>query len=361
MPNTIFGIKQGMPEKHYTVTISSLTIVKIVIVLLALVFLYIVRDIVLVLFLALIFASAIDPWVDWFERRKMPRWLGMLVMYIAFFSIIILIFVQLIPALREQVNQVTTYFPKYYESVQTVIGNFQLSTPQNTQSSDTLHQSLQGVSDQINKWTNPSNLFSAASGVIGSVAMFVLVLVLTFYLVVEDRGMKRALRAVTPDKIQPYLTQLLSRIQTKMGLWLRGQIILSFIIFAFTWLGLTILGVPYSLLLALIAGIFEIVPFLGPIFSALVAMFFVLAQGDIVKVILVGGLYYIIQFFENHVIVPKIMQKAVGLNPIVSIVAVLVGGKIAGIAGAIIAIPLVTAASVFLRDVFEKEDKEEDA
>ncbi|HLD20174.1 MAG TPA: AI-2E family transporter, partial [Patescibacteria group bacterium] len=251
-----------MPEKHYTVTISSLTIVKIVIVLLALVFLYIVRDIVLVLFLALIFASAIDPWVDWFERRKMPRWLGMLVMYIAFFSIIILIFVQLIPALREQVNQVTTYFPKYYESVQTVIGNFQLSTPQNTQSSDTLHQSLQGVSDQINKWTNPSNLFSAASGVIGSVAMFVLVLVLTFYLVVEDRGMKRALRAVTPDKIQPYLTQLLSRIQTKMGLWLRGQIILSFIIFAFTWIGLTILGVPYSLLLALIAGIFEIVPFL---------------------------------------------------------------------------------------------------
>lgn len=347
-----------MPEKHYTVTISSLTIVKIVIVLLALVFLYIVRDIVLVLFLALIFASAIDPWVDWFERRKMPRWLGMLIMYITLFSLIALIFVQLIPALRQQVNQVSTYFPRYYESVQNVISRFQITDTTQPASSEDIHQSIQGISEQINKWTNPSNIFSAASGVIGSVAMFVLVLVLTFYLVVEDRGMKRALRAVTPDKIQPYVTQLLGRIQNKMGLWLRGQIILSFIIFALTWLGLTILGVPYSLLLAMIAGIFEIVPFLGPIFSALVAIFFVLAQGDVVKVILVGALYYVIQFFENHVIVPKIMQKAVGLNPIVSIVAVLVGGKIAGIAGAIIAIPLVTAASVFLRDVFEKQDEE---
>ena len=349
-----------MPEKHYTVTISSLTIVKIVIVLLALVFLYIVRDIVLVLFLALIFASAIDPWVDWFERRKMPRWVGMLVMYIAFFSIIALIFVQLIPALREQINQVSTYFPRYYESAQNVISRFQIIDTNQVASPNDIHQSIQGISEQINKWTNPGNLFSAASGVIGSLAMFILVLVLTFYLVVEDRGMKRALRAITPDTIQPYLTQLIGRIQNKMGLWLRGQIILSFIIFALTWLGLTILGVPYSLLLALIAGIFEIVPFLGPIFSALVAMFFVLAQGDIVRLILVGGLYYIIQFFENHMIVPKVMQKAVGLNPIVSIVAVLVGGKIAGIAGAIIAIPLVTAASVFLRDVFEKENKEED-
>ena len=349
-----------MPEKHYTVTISSLTIVKIVIVLLALVFLYIVRDIVLVLFLALIFASAIDPLVDWFERRKMPRWVGMLVMYIAFFSIIALIFVQLIPALREQINQVSTYFPRYYESAQNVISRFQIIDTNQSASPDDIHQSIQGISEQINKWTNPGNLFSAASGVIGSLAMFILVLVLTFYLVVEDRGMKRALRAITPDTIQPYLTQLIGRIQNKMGLWLRGQIILSFIIFALTWLGLTILGVPYSLLLALIAGIFEIVPFLGPIFSALVAMFFVLAQGDIVRLILVGGLYYIIQFFENHMIVPKVMQKAVGLNPIVSIVAVLVGGKIAGIAGAIIAIPLVTAASVFLRDVFEKENKEED-
>ncbi|MBT6301321.1 MAG: AI-2E family transporter, partial [Candidatus Jacksonbacteria bacterium] len=199
-------------------------------------------------------------------------------------------------------------------------------------------------------------LFTAASGVIGTVAMIILVLVLTFYLVVEDRGMKRALQAIAPDKTQPYLTQLLSRIQNKMGLWLRGQIILSLIIFILTWIGLTLLGVQYSLLLALVAGLFEIVPFLGPILAAIVAIFFVLAEGDILKVLLVAVLYYVIQLLENHLIVPKVMQKAVGLNPIISIVAVLVGAKIAGIPGAIIAIPLVTAISVFLRDLFEKDD-----
>src|SRR3989338_6913742 len=92
---------------------------------------------------------------------------------------------------------------------------FQIIDTNQSASPDDIHQSIQCVSEQINKWTNPGNLFSAASGVIGSLAMFILVLVLTFYLVVEDRGMKRALRAITPDTIQPYLTQLIGRIQNK--------------------------------------------------------------------------------------------------------------------------------------------------
>lgn len=345
-----------MADKHYTVTISSLTIVKIVIVLIGLVFLYLVRDVVLILFLSLIFASAIDPWVDWFERKKFPRWLSMLGIYIVLFAVLALTFIQLVPALREQIDQVATYFPRYFESVQGYFEALKLAPSPDPGTSAELQQSLKGFSNQVDEWTNPDNLFTAASGVIGTVAMIILVLVLTFYLVVEDRGMKRALQAIAPDKTQPYLTQLLSRIQNKMGLWLRGQIILSLIIFIFTWIGLTLLGVEYSLLLALVAGLFEIVPFLGPILAAIVAIFFVLAEGDILKVLLVAILYYVIQLLENHLIVPKVMQKAVGLNPIISIVAVLVGAKIAGIPGAIIAIPLVTAISVFLRDLFEKDD-----
>jgi predicted PurR-regulated permease PerM len=147
--------------------------------------------------------------------------------------------------------------------------------------------------------------------------------------------------------------QLVNRMQDKIGLWLRGQIILSVIIFLLTYLGLSILGVKYALVLALVAGLTEFVPYLGPILAAIPAVFFAFTQDPMLAVFVIV-LYYIIQLFENNFIVPQLMQKVVGLNPVVSIVVLLIGFKVGGIIGVILAIPVATAIGVFAKDIFQK-------
>ncbi|MBU4332000.1 AI-2E family transporter, partial [Patescibacteria group bacterium] len=140
--------------------------------------------------------------------------------------------------------------------------------------------------------------------------------------------------------------------QKKIGSWLRGQVILMIIIGILSYIGLLILGVRYALLLALFAGLMEIIPYIGPIFGAVPAVFIALTQSPI-KGLLVIVLYLIIQQLENNLIVPKIMKRAVGLNPIVVILVILIGGKIAGIVGALIAVPVATAFSVMLKDFLD--------
>src|SRR3989339_563486 len=165
--------------------------------------------------------------------------------------------------------------------------------------------------------------------------------------------MKQSIRSLTPSRFQPYLLRLYGRIQLKMGQWLRGQLILSAVIFTLTFIGLTILGVNYALVLAFVAGLFEIIPFIGPWLAAVPAIFFGFLQSPIMGVSVII-LYIIIQELENHLIVPKVMSKAVGLNPLIVIIVILIGARLSGITGALIAVPVATAISVFLKDFMER-------
>ncbi|MEI6597353.1 MAG: AI-2E family transporter, partial [bacterium] len=190
---------------------------------------------------------------------------------------------------------------------------------------------------------------------------FILVFVLTFYMTVEEQATKRLVRSLVPLKHQPYLTNLMNRMQDKIGLWLRGQLILSLVIFVLVWIGLTILGVKYAVVLALLAGVMEIVPYLGPIISAIPAVFIAFTQYPMLAVgVLI--LYYLIQFAENHILVPQVMRRTVGLNPVITIVALLVGAKIAGILGIALAVPVTTAIGVAVGDFLDinKKAVEED-
>jgi predicted PurR-regulated permease PerM len=151
---------------------------------------------------------------------------------------------------------------------------------------------------------------------------------------------------------------LFNRVQRKMGLWLRGQLILCLIIFALTYLGLSILGVKYALILALIAGLTEFIPYLGPFLGGVPAVFLAFTQSPTLA-IFVAILYIIVQQIENNFLTPKIMEKAVGLNPIVSIAAIMVGFSIGGVIGALLSIPVATAAVVVIQDLLHKKQAKE--
>ncbi len=344
-------------NKPININISTSTILKIILIFILFYFFYLVSDILVALFIALIFASAVDPWVDWLEKKKIPRGVSILLIYLILFTVIASVIYLIIPPIVQETAELGNNLPRYLEKTVSTFSALKQYTVQHG-ISDNIREALGSVSSNLQ--TAASGVFSTVTGVFGGIFSFFLILVLTFYMVVEENAMRKLIWSIVPARHQPYIMQLISRMQRKIGMWLRGQLILSLIIFILTYIGLSILQVKYALVLALVAGLTEFIPYLGPLLAAIPAVFLAFAQSPMLA-IFVGVLYYVIQLTENHILVPKIMQKAVGLNPIVSIAVLLIGFQLAGIIGAILAIPVATAVSVFVKDVFDSKEGEKKA
>lgn len=334
-----------------TVNISSRSFVKVLIIIAAISFLYIVRDILAILFIALLFASALSPWIAVMERARIPRRMGILLIYISITAIISLVFILMVPPIVAQYNQFVAAFPQYSESVIQFVRGITLVDINIIEYVKRFFQGIESGFLQV-----AGTVFTKIFDVITGIFALVLVFVVTFYMVAEEGAMKRAIRAVTPPKYHESIDELIARIQHKIGLWLRGQLILSIIIFLASFIGLSILQVEYALILAIFAGLTEFVPILGPIIGGIPAVFVAFNQAPMLA-LFVLLLYFLIQRLENDFLVPTIMKKTVGVNPLVSIIALLVGGKLAGIVGVLLAIPVVTIIAVILEYFFGSEEK----
>ncbi|MDP6571556.1 MAG: AI-2E family transporter, partial [Patescibacteria group bacterium] len=244
------------PKDSVTFHISSMSILKILAVLAIVAFLYMVWDIIVLLFISLVFAASLGPSINWLEKKKIPRAVGILLIYVVVIFILSLVVVLIIPPITEQVDQLAATFPFYYERFLQLFGNLSVETD----ISQTLQGSLQSVGQTLSGYTG--SVVNTVSGIFGGITTFLLVLVLTFYFSVKKDGLKYFIRSVTPIQYQKYTMNMFIRVQDKLGLWLRGQLLLSGIIFVVTWIGLLILGVKYALVLALIAGITEVIPFI---------------------------------------------------------------------------------------------------
>ncbi len=326
--------------------ISTWSIVKVFLVFLAAWFLFTIRDVIAIVFVSLILAASLDPWVDKMEKLKIPRGISVVMIYILLFAFITLVLVLLVPAIAAQLQEISKEVPNIYGKLVEFVSTSQGAITEDNITAE-LQENLQFLQATLIQATG--NVFGALVGIFGGIISFLSVLVITFYITVEEEAIKRVVIFSVPAKHQGYILSLINRVQKKIGLWLRGQLILMFIIGLLTYVSLKIIGVDYALVLALLAGIAEFIPFLGPLIAAIPAVFVAFVQKPILALFVVI-VYSIIQQAENNLIVPKVMQKAVGLNPLVVIVALLVGGQVAGVVGAILAIPVTTALSVIARD-----------
>ncbi len=153
-----------------------------------------------------------------------------------------------------------------------------------------------------------------------------------------------------PKDSQDEVEDIILKVEEKLGSWLRGQITLSVTIGLLTWIALTIAGVDYALPLALMAGLLEILPTIGPIIAAVPAIIVALSD-DPTKALIVLVIYIVIQLFENHVLVPRIMAKAVGLNPLVVLLGIIIGAKLLGVAGALLSVPFISLITVVVNTI----------
>lgn len=341
-------------NKKITFDISWGALLKVVAVILAAIIVYLIRDILVIFIISLILATLIDPLAGWFSRHRIPRGLSVLLIYLVLIGALASVITLIIPPLVEQFGQA---IKNLSSSVGSVFGQIislkdtaiikSLSTESN-EALNSLQADLPGAL---------SGIFSRLTGFLGSIVSFLLILVLTFYIVVEGDALKKFFKSLAPEKYQPHLVGLMTRAQHKMGFWLRGVLILAFIIGVFNYVGLTILGIKYALVLAILGAVLELIPYLGPFIATIPAVFLAYSQ-DPIKALFVLILYIFIQRLENDILVPKVMQKTVGLNPVVSIMSLGIGYTLAGFFGALLAIPVATAVSVFVTDFIALKKKE---
>lgn len=337
-------------RRTMNVELSTGSVLKFFGIIVLLLVLWSVRNVVAIILFSGIFSSAMMPLVNRLQQYRIPRALGITLVYLVvlgILSVVVILFGQLV---SDQIRDLAASIPSLYDQATTFF--FRGGDPSPTFAA-TLQQWLQSANAALVRFS--TQLVTGTVSLFGGLFSFVGILVLTFYLTLERDGVRRFVRTVAPAEAVPYLSQLVERIQQRLGGWVRGQLLLSFLIGAFSYLGLVLLGVDYALSLALIAAVTELIPVAGPIIGAVPAILVAFGHSPL-QAGLVGLLYLVIQQLENNLIVPKVMQRATGLNPLVVLVAVLIGGTLAGVIGIILSIPLVLMLDAFVEDFFREDD-----
>ena len=312
---------------------------------------------ILVIVTSIVIASAVEPAVRWFIRRGLPRLFGVIITYASVAIILFLIFYfLLLPLIGEIIGFINTL--KIYSNAvsndsvlsdvfrtQGVFGG--LDTPQVMTE---LAKYLQAFSEFLSH-----GIFSTASFIFGGIISFILILVLSFYLAVQDDGVGKFLRIIVTNDYEEYALRLWRRSQLKIGYWMQGQLLLGVMVAFMVYLALVIVGVPHALLLAVLAGVLELIPLFGPVIAAIPAIFVAYGALGITTALIIAGVYLLIQQLENHLLYPMVVRKVVGVPPMVSIIAIAIGGQLAGFLGILVSVPVAVVVMEFIEDFEEKK------
>jgi len=278
--------------------------------------------------------SALRPAVDRLEKLKLPRTLATLITYLLLIAAFVLFSSLIFPPLVNESSRLISITPAYLDDALKYIDpNTNL------------------ISEQITPVG--SNILKFTFGFFNNIIALITLLVLTFYFLIERKGLPKALESITDKKVADRAFFIVQKVEKRLGSWVRGQLALATIVGLLTFVGLIFLDVPYALPLALIAGVLEIIPNIGPIIATIPAALVALAISPLLTLATIA-LFFLVQQIENNIIVPKIMQKAVGLNPLVTILALITGAKLLGVLGAIIAIPVFLIIQTVLTEVVKK-------
>ncbi|MEI7777264.1 MAG: AI-2E family transporter [bacterium] len=342
-----------MEDKNVTINISSGTIVRGILFFLLLVGLYLVRDVVLVVLTAVMIAAVLEPGTRWFVRHKIPRPISALIIYLLLLSAVAGVFYFLIPPVLNETQGFLNNFPQYIQVTElwAPLGSAApvLHIPQTIQVNSLVSQvsaSLASIS---------GGFFATASNFLGGVFSFSIILVISFYLLVKEDGVAEFLEIIVPLKQEEYFIGLWKRTQAKIGRWMQGQLLLMLIVGVLIYFGLLVLRVPHALLLGVLAFICEIIPVFGMTIAAIPAFLLGALNGGWTLGLLVAGLYLIVQQFEANVIYPLVVKKIVGIPPLLVIISLIIGAKLAGFLGIILSVPLSVALMEFIEDVNKRK------
>jgi predicted PurR-regulated permease PerM len=349
------GLSQinNMASERIQLEVASGTVVKIILLILLFVFLYILKDVVIIFLFALVIASGISPFANWLDERGFPRVIGVLALYLIILGLTVFILSLVVPYISSDINRLIGVLPKVVEQVSSSLETVQLSSPNYFDFLGEIQNILATISSTLQQASQ--SVVGLIVGVFGGVFSFFAILVISFYLAVTKKGVETFLGSVVPEKYEDYVISLWKRTEIKVGKWLQGQMLLALIVGLMSYIGLSLLNVKFALLLSLLIMVLELVPMVGPVVAMVPAVFLAFLQTPALG-FWVLVLYIVIQQLENHILVPIILGRTLNLNPVVILIALLVGEKLAGIPGMILAVPISTIIVEMLDDVARSKE-----
>jgi predicted PurR-regulated permease PerM len=309
-----------------------------------------VRDALMLVYISALVAIGLSPVVNAIERKRLmrqqvPRWAAILVIYLCIVGAIVGVAILVIPPIVMQARELAMTLPRLlHQGQQWLITHGLLTREISAQEAVQQTATSSGAQDTVGL------VVGAISGFVGGVFGVITILVLALYLLVDSTGLVNVFVRLFPREKRAQVDDACRRLTGKVSAWLGGQLLLGGIIGSTAALGLWFMGVPFFYVLALIAGVGEMIPIVGPILSAVPAIAVALS----VKPTLALGViafFFAQQQLENHILVPRIMQRQVGISAVFVIIALLIGGSLLGIIGAILAVPTAAILQVLFEEL----------
>ncbi len=368
------ALPKRLQRQETTMHISTGSVVRATFVILAILLgvylLFVLRHKILLLLLSVFVATVIDSGVQRMQSWGIPRAIAVLLHYLVALCLLLFLVFSLVPIIAKQIQDIArsvsldlgpflqdpqVHIPLVGAEMNAQISRFLQATFENV-SLDQFVLSLQQTGQNLGNIAQDSVFFAirVAGSVVNFMVSFILVLVLAFFMQMEKERIIRWIRGFLPENYRLYADIKSEAIHTKIGQWVRGEITLMFSIFLLTLITLTILGMEYALTLAVLAGMFELIPAVGPLFAAVPAVLIAATQGGLVWALIIACVYYVIQWCENNLLVPLIMKRAVGLSSIAIIFSMMVGisfpDTVHPVLGILLSVPVTTILTIFLED-----------
>jgi predicted PurR-regulated permease PerM len=299
---------------------------------------YLVRGVLLHIYIAALLAIGLSPLVRFIEHqhvlpigtRRLPRWFAILLIYLVVIGAVVGMGMMIVPPLIEQTRDLMRNLPQMIDRAQDY-----LLQRHWIDHKVTWREAVQQAPDAGGAF---DTVFSALSGIVGGLFGLFTILILTFYLLIESDGMLTGFLQLFPRDRRPRVAMICRQITVKVSAWLMGQLFLSGVIAVTAAIALWLMGIPYFYVLALIAGVGELIPMIGPILSAMPAIAVAFTVSPMMAV-WVAVFWILQQQFESHFLVPKVMSTQVGVSAATVIISLMIGGSLLGILGAILAVP----------------------
>lgn len=322
-------------DKSVKVEISQRTILLILGIFVAFKFLTLVSDIILTIFVALLIMAILNPMVSKLALKKIPRPISVIVVYLLVLALLIISFAAIIPPLISQTTTFINHIPDYV----TALG---IPTLYSDQIIEQLILQLSTIPAKAAQLT-----FSFVSNILEVIA----ILVFAFYFLMLREHLDDHLAPFFDNGRKMQIDKIIDILENRLGGWARGQILLMIAVACANYIGLVALGIPFALPLAIFAGFLELIPYVGPFIAAIPAIIIGFSISPFLG-FAAAALAFLIQELENYVLVPKIMQRSAGVNPIVTLVALAVGFNLAGVVGLLISVPFAITLEVLVRELY---------
>lgn len=325
-----------MPKK---IEISHKTIVFTVLFLIFIWFLYYIKGIILQFFVALLLMAIFNPMVTKLAKLRIPRAVSVLLTYLLVFGLFGVVLAGIVPALVEQTTSFINHLPKY-------LNNLGLSGAISERLMEQLLSQLVSL---------PGQLVKVGVSVFSNILSVITILIFAFYLLLARDKIDDQLSVFLGEEKKKEIGRLVDLLEIKLGGWARAEVTLMALVGVFTFVGLTLLGIPFALPLAILAGLLEIIPTLGPILAAVPTVLIGFSISPLMG-LATAALAFLVQQVENYVFVPKVMEKSAGVSPIITLLALAIGFRLAGLVGAVISVPVVLVIQILMKEYLLSKD-----